>query len=180
MAATAPVIFTKSSKIYDKTLDGVARQAGVLHDAYMAELLNAYGKSGKDSQKFSSLLVSELAATGVIDSTEQRMLDDLVVALHDNTSVDVAVKKATSIARQIDQSSTTGSVAKAVANIGLNSIQTVAKEKSGNKGTAAADLGGALTGANIGSKGGIWGGILGAIVCGVGMSYLAKRDQKGS
>jgi hypothetical protein len=102
-------------------------------------------------------MVQRLAAAELITAPEEKHLNAIVDAVYDNSSVAAALKTVADLSRRIQRSAQASPVAMAVGGVGLNSITTLNKEKSGNRGTSAADLGGALTGANLGSKGGIWG-----------------------
>jgi hypothetical protein len=159
-----------------------AATTGQRHRTELEELFSELREFDGDERLFARNLVTKLQRDNLISANEGEALSQIVDALNDDTDLTVAVRQVDSLYRTISGAEGASPAAVAIAGVAQDSITAVAKDKDegkgGKKGTAAADLAGALTGGNIGKQGGPWGLVIGVVVGGVGMSYLASKDEE--
>ena len=170
--------FTEADAAFEHAAASFAKSAGDLHTAYLTEMLESVGgNTDADDQEFAKVLISRLVKGGGLTSSEQKILDSVVDIFYDKSSLAESAKRLREARTRLNALAQPSPLAVALLGIGISSVAVAQKEKAA-KGTATADLMGALAGANIGSKGGWLGGIIGGLVGGAGASYLAHRDQK--
>ncbi len=173
-----------------------ALSAGTSHHTALEQLLTELNRLEGNEHLLAKQQITQLRDNEIINDKEMELLGGIADALYDDSDLASAVTQVGSLHRELTVNQEASPVAIAIADIGWDALNSAVdeskpidgkpidgvvmkeKEKEG-KGTATADLMGALAGSThaVKSGGGLWGGILGGVVGGLGASYLAKRDK---
>ena len=166
---------------FDQAVNALAQRAGALHGELVDTALREYAADEGDLNRLALRMHADLEKGQLVGSKSRQILDDIVGALSDDTTVAAAEKRIRTLVRQLDELEEHSLVATVIGHIGLDSIQTVAKEKDeGGKGVGLADAAGAATGAQAGMGAGFLGALIGGFAVGIAFSVIAKRDSKKS